>query len=56
MIRKVQAADYFVSGSLQTGQLMLIRSGGSTAFCGVLMCYGTLVDNEDGSFDVVIPA
>lgn len=42
----------FVSGSLETGRLILIRSDGSTARCGVLMCLGTLVDNEDATFDL----
>ena len=42
----------FVSGSLETGRLILIRNDGSTARCGVLMCLGTLVDNEDSTFDI----
>lgn len=42
----------FVSGSLETGRLILIRDDGSTARCNVLMCLGTLVDNEDSTFDI----
>jgi len=42
----------FVSGTLATGRLVLVRESGSTARCGVLMCLGTLTDNSDGTFDI----
>lgn len=42
----------FVSGSLATGRLVLARESGSAARCGVLMCLGTLTDNEDGTYDL----
>lgn len=42
----------FVSGSLETGRLILVRNDGSTARCGVLMCLGVLVDNEDLTYDI----
>lgn len=48
--------DPFVSGDLDTGRLILIRKFGSKARCGVLMCLGTLVDNEDSSFDITFPS
>ena len=42
----------FVSGTLTDGRLVLVRKSGSTARCGVLMCLGTLTDNEDGTYDL----
>lgn len=44
--------DPFVSGTLTDGRLVLVRRSGSTARCNVLMCLGTLTDNEDGTFDL----
>ena len=44
--------DAFVGGTLATGRLVLIRQSGSTARCGVVMCTGTLTDNEDLTFDL----
>lgn len=49
MIVKV---DPFVSGTLIDGSLELIREAGSAARCGVIMCTGTMTDNEDGTLDL----
>lgn len=45
--------DRFVSGTLlPNGRLVLIRQSGSAARCNVVMCTGTLTDNEDGTVDI----
>lgn len=45
--------DKFVSGSLDTGRLILVRRSGSTARCGVVIATGgTVTDNGDGTFEV----
>lgn len=46
--------DKFVSGSLETGRLILVRRSGSTARCGVLMFTGTLTDNSDGTYELTL--
>ena len=52
MTKSAITPNPFVSGTLATGRLVLIRQSGSTASCGVVMCTGTLTDNEDLTFDV----
>jgi hypothetical protein len=49
---KLPKPDAFVGGTLATGRLVLVRQSGSTARCGVLICLGTLIDNEDTTFDI----
>lgn len=45
----------FESGYFTDGRLFLVRSNGSTARCGVLMCLGTLTDNGDDTFTLTFP-
>lgn len=45
----------FVSGTLENGRLVLVRSNGSRATCGVLICHGTLTDNGDDTFTLTFP-
>lgn len=52
MITSTPKPDRFVSGALTDGRLVLVRESGSTARCGVLMCLGTLTDNEDGTYEL----
>lgn len=43
----------FVSGSADTGRLILLREDGSTARCGVVIVQGViLTDNEDSTYDL----
>lgn len=51
MTRRVIGAK-FISGSADTGQLVLLREDGSVARCGVVIVQGmSLVDNGDSTFD-----
>jgi hypothetical protein len=44
----------FVSGSLETGMLVLTREDGSTSEADVVVVRGvSLVDNDDSTFDLV---
>lgn len=52
MITSTPKPDRFVSGTLTDGRLVLVRKSGSTARCNVLMCLGTLTDNEDGTYEL----
>ena len=54
MISSTPKPDRFVSGTLTNGRLVLARKSGSTARCGVLMCLGTLTDNEDATFTLTL--
>lgn len=49
MTRRVIRGARFVSGRNEDGRLYLVRSDGSQARCAVLMCLGTLTDNDDGT-------
>ena len=53
-MRRLPKPDPFVGGTLlPTGRLILVRKSGSTARCDdVLMCLGTLTDNEDSTFNL----
>jgi hypothetical protein len=52
----VPIPDPFVSGTLIDGRLALVRESGAIANCdAVLMCLGTLTDNEDSTFDLDFP-
>ena len=43
----------FTGGEFDDGRLTLVRQDMSTAqLPGLLMCLGTLTDNEDGTFDL----
>lgn len=43
----------FVSGTADTGRLILTRQDNSTAVCGVVIIQGaTLTDNNDSTFDL----
>ena len=43
----------FVSGTVETGRVVLEREDGSTAGFGVVMVRGvSLTDNEDSTFDL----
>lgn len=46
----------FTSGYIDsTGRLILVRSNSSEARCDVLMCLGTLTDNEDATYSITFP-
>jgi len=47
--RRVLGAK-FVSGTADTGRLILSREDGSTAVCAVILLRGTLFDNADSTF------
>ena len=50
----LQAGARFVSGTADTGQVVLVREDGSAApVPGVVVVRGVLVDNGDGTFDIV---
>ena len=50
------AASKFTSGNADNGRLTLVRQDLTTAeLPGVLMCLGTLADNEDGTYDLDFP-
>lgn len=52
MTRRVQGLK-FVSGTADTGRLILTREDGSRVRCGVLIVQGvTLTDNGDSTFDL----
>jgi len=55
-MRQVLETDRFVSGSLGTGRLILVRESGTEVACAVLMCLGTLVDMGDSTFDIDFPS
>lgn len=50
------ATSKFSSGNADDGRLTLVREDATTAeLPGVLMCLGTLTDNEDSTFDLDFP-
>jgi hypothetical protein len=51
-MKKKFRSTKFVAGLLDNGRLVLIQEWGSVVRCGVVMCTGTLTDNEDGTFVV----
>jgi hypothetical protein len=55
-LRLVTLGAKFISGDADDGSVTLERQDLSTAeLPGVLMCLGTLTDNEDSTFDLDFP-
>lgn len=48
----IERGAKFISGSLESGQLVLTREDGTTALAPVIAVRGHLVDNGDGTWDI----
>jgi len=48
----VNVGPKFVSGSAVTGRVIMTRDDGTADSLPIIMCLGTLIDNEDLTFDI----